>query len=391
MQEASPSTQNELPFSTNSLQGNDMQEIKAVAINGKNFCFPLTGILRVTEELLRELDKLLTNQSRKPKLQLEIIAPENAAVNLNLENIPTQKRFKLKSGFFVSIPWEQGVLPFLVKKNQLLLSLGNLQPIFIKNSVLMIHDAQVFITPKSYEKVFAFWHKFVMQVAGKRCKRILTVSNFSKEQLVKYGIAKPEKITVIHNGCEHILKTDPDYDVLKKFGLTDKSFYVAQSHNTLYKNIFVLLKAFATEPLKNSLLVLYGSKNKHDFEKLGTFVPPNVIFTGRVTDGELVGLIKSAKATLLPSTTEGFGLQPLESMQLGTPAIVAPCGALPEVCGDAALYADAYKPEEWIARMSELETQPALGENLIAKGKLQAQQFTWENAAKKLLDVLHEA
>lgn len=346
-----------------------MQEIKAVAINGKNFCFPLTGILRVTEELLREIDKLLSNQSKKPKLVLEIIAPENAEVNLELKNITTQKRFKLKSGFFVTIPWEQGVLPFLIKKNQLLLSLGNLQPIFIKNSVLMIHDAQVFITPESYEKVFALWHKFVMQVAGKRCKRILTVSNFSKEQLVKYGVAKPEKITVIHNGCEHILRTKPDDNVLEKFGLKDKRLYVAQSHNTLYKNIFVLLKAFATEPLKNSFLVLYGSKTKHDFEKLGTFVPPNVIFTGRVTDGELVGLIKSARATLLPSTNEGFGLQPLESMQLGTPAIVAPCGALPEVCGDAAIYADPYKPEEWVAKICELESHPALAQTLVEKGK----------------------
>lgn len=367
-----------------------MRIIKRVAINGKSFCFPLTGILRVTEELILEMDKQLDLQQEQT-LVLEIIAPTNANLDLPLKNISIRKSVDHKSGFFISLPWEQGVLPFLLRKKQLLLSLGNLQPIFIRNSILMIHDAQIFIAASSYEKSFVWWHKFVMIVSGKMCKKILTVSNFSKDQLVKYRIAKPEKITVIHNGCNHILRIQPDVNVLDKFNLNGKKFFVAQSHITAYKNIFVLLKAFAIAPLKNFSLVLYGSNIKQDFERLGAYVPENVLFTGRVTDAELVALIQSSVATLLPSTTEGFGLQPLESMQLGTPAIVAPCGALPEVCGDAVLYADPHKPEEWVAKICELESKPVLAQRLIEKGKQQAQKFTWNDAAKKLLDVLNNS
>ena len=100
--------------------------------------------------------------------------------------------------------------------------------------------------------------------------------------------------------------------------------------------------------------MLIGDAGADAFRRRGHPPPPNVTFAGRVTDPELRGLLEGALAFLCPSTTEGFGLPPLEAMALGTPAIVAPEGALPEVCADAALYADARDPAPWAARLRRL-------------------------------------
>jgi glycosyltransferase involved in cell wall biosynthesis len=135
--------------------------------------------------------------------------------------------------------------------------------------------------------------------------------------------------------------------------------------------------------------VLYGGTTKQSFENKGLHVPDNVIFTGRVTDGELNAMIKNALATLTPSLTEGFGLQPIEGMTLGTPAIVAPNGALPEVCGDVGLYANAYEPNAWVKAINYLAENPNFVAALKEKVKLHAESFTWKKSAIKLSNLIN--
>ena len=98
----------------------------------------------------------------------------------------------------------------------------------------------------------------------------------------------------------------------------------------------------------------------------------------------------SALCFAMPSLTEGFGLPPLEAMALGCPAVVAPCGALPEVCGDAALYAAPDQPGQWQAAITSLAADPALRARLAGRGREHAQAMTWERAGDTLMDVLRE-
>lgn len=360
---------------------------KKISINGKFFGATGTGVQRVAEELIIAIDEILSKEpSIADKLDIEIIAPTNVTVRLSMNNIHVRQAGVL-SGFYKNIPWEQLNLPFLVK-GRTLLSLCNLSSIFIKNAVVMIHDAQVYISPNSYSFGFREWYKFVLPRVGKSSKKIITVSEFSKSQLSSYGVANDEKIVVIHNGVDHVLRTSADESVLVKANLTNQNYCVAQSNTQAHKNIEVLIKAFALPSLKNTKLVLYGSASKEDFETQGLFVPENIVFTGRVNDAELRALIENAIATLTPSLTEGFGLQPLEGMILGCPAIVAPKGALAEVCGDVGLYANPYQPEAWAKAINYLIENEDFRHIMKEKVSLHAKNYTWENAAKKLINLV---
>ena len=152
----------------------------------------------------------------------------------------------------------------------------------------------------------------------------------------------------------------------------------------------MLLKAFQSPELRDMTLVLFGPAQREDFESRGHAVPPNVEFLGFVSDEELAGLLQRAAALAFPSTTEGFGLPPLEAMALGCPTVVAPCGALPEVCGDASLWADADDVDRWVAQIVRLRDDDVLRADMKRRGRSQAAKFTWDKAARRLLEVVLE-
>jgi glycosyltransferase involved in cell wall biosynthesis len=166
---------------------------------------------------------------------------------------------------------------------------------------------------------------------------------------------------------------------------------VALSTTQVHKNIAILLKAFARPEMADLVLVLFGSTSRAAFEAAAMAVPPNVRFAGRVSDGEMRALMEAAVCIAFPSTTEGFGLPPLEAMLLGCPAVVAPCGALPEVCGDAALYAEPFDDSDWSDKISAIADSPELRERLSVAGRQQAGRFTWRAAAILLANAISSA
>ena len=114
-----------------------------------------------------------------------------------------------------------------------------------------------------------------------------------------------------------------------------------------------------------------------------------MILAGFVSDGELRSLLEQASSIVFPSLTEGFGLPPLEAMLLGTPAICAPCGALPEVCGDMTLYVDPHDSAAWADAVLKLahEKEDARA-NRIRAAKAHAATFNWDAAGRKLADIM---
>jgi glycosyltransferase involved in cell wall biosynthesis len=216
----------------------------------------------------------------------------------------------------------------------------------------------------------------------------LTVSEFSRRELVHFGVAPADRIRVIHNGIDHIGKARPDASVLTRLNLQPGQFVVSLANTQAHKNIPMLLRAFADPALADVTLVLFGSAGADQFRALGHDVPGNVRFAGRIDDAELAALFGAARCMAFPSCTEGFGLPPLEAMKSGCPALVAPAGALPEVCGDAALYADPARPDHWVEAIVRLGDDPALRQRLIAAGHDQAARFTWRKAAEQLIEEL---
>ncbi|KPF78551.1 hypothetical protein IP88_03400 [alpha proteobacterium AAP81b] len=351
-------------------------------INGKFLRAPMTGVHRVAAELARGLARL--QAARDPAvagMAFEVWHPHDAREPASL-GLPTRLLAPL-----THIPWEQLTLP-LRKGDATLVNLCNIGPALAADAVTMIHDIQVHQTPDSYSRAFRLWYHAIQPAFARRHRRILTVSHFSAAEIARVGLVPRDRITVIHNGADHVLAEPADPAVVARLGLAPQGFVVALASTQAHKNIGVLLRAFARPELAGLRLALIGGTGREAFVAAGLVPPANVVFTGRVSDAELRALYEGALCLAFPSTTEGFGLPPLEAMTLGCPAIIAPCGALPEVCGDAAL---AVAPDDvagWAAAIASLADDPARRAALVARGRAQAARFTWEAAARGLAATL---
>lgn len=354
-----------------------------MVINGKFLTAESTGVHRVAAELVRHSHAILTDDEQLAKrLVLEVWVPASGVERARQLGVP----FKVV-GPLDGIPWEQITLPARAD-GRLILSLCNVGPLAARNAVTMFHDAQVHSTPESYSSAFRHWYRFHQPIAGRRHRRILTVSDFSRQQLAHYGLARPERTGVILNGVDHVLSVTPDDAVFDKLDIGSRRFVVALANTQPHKNIGVLLKAFADPRLADLALVLFGSAGSDAFAAAGHTLPENLRFAGRVSDGELRALYGGALCIAFPSTTEGFGLPPLEAMTMGCPAVVAPAGALPQTCGRAAAYADPANVEEWISAIRHLADDPEYRGRMSAGSRMWADGFTWRAAATRLVEEL---
>ncbi|WP_293882160.1 glycosyltransferase family 1 protein [Sphingomonas sp.] len=291
-------------------------------------------------------------------------------------------------GFLTGIPWEQFTLP-LMQGKRTLISLCNIGPVCSRDAITMIHDAQVHLSPASYGRGFRLWYRFVQPILGCRNRRLLTVSAYSRAQIAAAGICPTDRIDVVHNGVDHILRVANDPSAVLVLGLTSGRYVVALSTTQAHKNIAILLKAYSDPMLADLPLVLVGGTGREAFEAAGIEVPANVRFAGRVSDEALRGLMENALCLAFPSKTEGFGLPPLEAMALGCPALLAPCGALPEIGGGAVVYVPPDDAEAWASVIHDLAHSPAKRAVLATLGKEHARKFTWRNAALTLVDTLN--
>ncbi|MGI3170905.1 glycosyltransferase family 4 protein [Pseudooceanicola sp. C21-150M6] len=286
------------------------------------------------------------------------------------------------------IAWEQRDLPRL-RKEAVIAGFFNTVPLIGSGYVTMLHDAHVFTTPASYSLPTRLWRQLLSRRAGAAGNYVCTISDYSRDSLLTCGIGSPDRLAVVPNGIGGAGLAAPDRTVLDRLGLTGRDFVVGLSSLLPHKNIGVLLQAFADPALADMQLVLFGKADRAAFEAAGHSIPDNVTFAGFVSDAELAALYDAAVAACIPSTEEGFGLPALESMAHGTPAIVAPCAALPEVVGQTGLYASATDPGEWVAAIRRLAgEEPGLRASLSEQAKERAEGFSWAASARAFLTAL---
>ncbi|MBV9510642.1 MAG: glycosyltransferase family 4 protein [Caulobacteraceae bacterium] len=293
-------------------------------------------------------------------------------------------------GVLTSQAWEQLELPWIARGG-VLVNLCNLAPLSHRRSVTLIHDAQVFLSPQSYSRAFRAWYRFALPRIGAGAAHVVTVSNYSRERLIEFGVAPAEKISVVHNGVDHFRTVAAKGDVVARLALTPHRYVVAAAGVQKHKNLGVLFEAFKSPGLADLTLVVVGGDDAAAFNAAGYTPGPGVVFAGRMSDGELKALYEQAACLAFPSTTEGFGLPPLEAMSLGCPVVAAPCGALPEVCGDAVLYANPYDPAAWVQAIRLAADDGEARTRLVRIGPSRAGCYRWEDSARRLLDIVWKA
>lgn len=340
-------------------------------INGRFLGGNRTAVNAVAYALTDQLCKVTGNR------RVEVVVPP-ALGDISVPPYWKVRQIGSSNGIF----WEQHDLPKL-RKDGIIAGFFNTVPLFGRGYVTMLHDAHVHTQSRSYGTATRAWRTCLSRRAGGTGNFVLTVSDHSKQELLRQGIGQPDRIGVVPNGPGAVTGTVPDHHVLERLGLRDGEPYCTALSTLLpHKNIGVLLRAFAEPGLADTKLVLFGQADRAAFETSGHDVPPNVIFAGFVEDAELATLYAKSLAVCMPSTAEGFGLPALEAMALGRPAIVAPCGALPEVVCDAGLVAAAHDPIAWADAITSLSDDKELDRRLSFAARTRASKFTWEAAGR---------
>lgn len=233
--------------------------------------------------------------------------------------------------------------------------------------------------------------RLFMAMGARKARRIITVSQASKDDIRHYLHTAADKIEVIHNGLDLRFLTPPDDEevakVRERFLLT-APFILYAGNIKPHKNVERLIEAFAImrrtghEDVK--LLVIGDELSKYPgLRRLvhRHHLHQHVRFFGFVPDATLAALYRLARVFVFPSLYEGFGFPPLEAMASGTPVIASNVSSLPEVVDDAAILIDPLDPAALAAAMSRVLGDDALRADLIRRGRIRVGAFSWARAA----------
>ncbi|MBT0667167.1 glycosyltransferase family 4 protein [Novosphingobium profundi] len=350
-----------------------------VLINGKFLGAGLNGVHRTAAEFTAQLIGK-ADKGTHP----QIISPRPAPPGSTFASARTRV---VKGRFGRGQGWEMLTLP-RVAQGRLLLNFCNLAPLLHGNSLVMIHDAQTFLFPRDYSGSQAQAYRRLLPWIGRRARRILTVSEFARQSLIRFGIGHPDKIEVVHNGTDHLLRHSPDSSLLRRFGLADESYVLVLGSTKEYKNMRTVFDALRDPLPGGQRLVIAGGPPAQAYRNKGWEPPASAVFTGFVSDAELRALYLGASVFLFPSLTEGFGLPPVEAMQCRTPVVAAAAGAMPEICGQGALLVAPQDSRAYRDATLAILDNRELADALIARGQQRAAHFTWDRAGDRLWETV---
>lgn len=261
--------------------------------------------------------------------------------------------------------------------------------------VTIVHDMAHLSCPETVRLKTRLWLALTLRQSCKRADVIVTVSNFSKNEIIKYMNIPENKIVVMLSGVD-LDFFHPNYClnrievVLKKYRIS-KRYFLYLGTIEPRKNVQRIIDAYVMLKKKRNdvpQLVLAGGKGwmcDSIYENVMRLkMPKDIIFTGYIDEEEAPLLMCGAEVFLFPSLYEGFGTPPVEAMACGTPVISSKVASMPEIAGDAALLVNPYSVEEISEAMENLMDDEDLRLSLRKKGLERAKKYTWENSANVL-------
>lgn len=351
------------------------------SINGRYLTQPQTGVQRYAGEITRAIDAALARDEAAARAtRWEILLPADCETQTRFDAIDV-RRARIGSGHL----WEQTILPAMAKGG--LVNFANLGPLTHGRQIVCMHDANVFLEPKSYSRAFRLSYKALLPALARRSRAVTTVSAFSATMLRDFGVSGACLPHVIANGHEHALRWNADASPFAAPDRFARPYVFALGSRARHKQIDLLLKLAPALDALGLDLVLSGGRASifaatGDGEREAA---PNVHAVGFVGDDDLAALFRGALCFAFPSRTEGFGLPLLEAMVHGAPIVSSDCASMPEVCGDAALYAPVDAPEVWLAQIRRLADDAALREHLRQRGRARYPRFSWSSGAERYL------
>ena len=344
---------------------------KTVYINGKFLTQPLTGVQRYA----REITYYLT--SHYPKYYTVITPTKNLSLGSKSKVL----------AFRNSLIWEQLILPIylVLKGSPLLINLCNTAPILYKNQIITIHDTAFKENPAWFSTAFVRWYNFMISIlVQKQSIHIITVSNFSKSEIIKHFKISKQQITVLYNGCARFLKKPHSKKAIigGKYALTVGSF-------NSRKNQELIIQTFLNRKDTSLKLVLVGNYDLKIFNNQEAILDKineknNIILIKNSTDKTLANLYQNALFTIYTPFYEGFGLPVLESLVHQKPVIVSNIPVFHELFKNHAYILKSNTETSLEEAITNLQNSLSYWENKASKASELFDLFSYEKSALKL-------
>lgn len=296
---------------------------------------------------------------------------------------------------------EQLLMPFKIAKSKVdLMHFPHFNvPLFYGGKfIVTIHDLIIthFPTKRATTlgpylyKIKQFGYRIVIWFAAKRARRIITVSKFSKQEIVRHFKLANEKVVVAYEACDPPKEVTSSFDKIAEQYKIFKPYLLYVGNTYPHKNLERFLLAFKQlreEENHDVQLVLVGKEDyfsnrlKRRAEGLG--LSKDVIFTGFIDDQDLPLFYKNALLYVFPSAIEGFGLPPLEAMSYGLPVVSSRAPCLPEILQDAAIYFNPKEISDIVRVIKKLIVDKELQKQLKTKGLSHLKKFSWKKMVEK--------
>ncbi|MFA6587858.1 MAG: glycosyltransferase family 1 protein [Patescibacteria group bacterium] len=357
------------------------------------------GLGRYTERLIKHLEK--------------IAMADEFVIFLRKENFeeyqPQAKNFSKKLADFSWYSFsEQKHFPPVIKSANLdLMHYPHFNvPLFTpKPFIVTVHDLILTHFPtrrastlgpiKYYFKQLAY--KIVLSRAIQNAEQILTVSEFTKQDIQKFFGYDPQKITVTYEAVEAFLRPQmPEPQILEKYKIA-KPYLLYVGNAYPHKNLEKLIEFMKKLPASHqNFQMVIVCKPDYFLKRLQAEVEASGLinkfnFPGFIPDAELGVLYRQAHAYIFPSLYEGFGIPPLEAMSQGTPVLSSNVACLQEVLGEAAIYFNPHDANAMIDALIGLDQNPNSRQVIITKGHEQVGRYSWDKLAETTLKIYHQA
>ena len=276
-----------------------------------------------------------------------------------------------------------------------------LPPLWRTPGIVTVHDLSFMVYPQYAVPGLEFYLRGAVPRAVRRACLVLADSENTRRDLIRFWNTPPEKVHVLYPGLSSRFQRVEDPAVLnrvrERYHLPDR-FILSVSRLEPRKNFPGLIRAFNRLKQQWNVphhLVIAGSKGwlyEPIFEEAARSpYREEIHFPGFVADKDLPALYSLADVFAYPSFYEGFGFPPLEAMACGAPVVCADNSSLPEVVGDAGILLPAENEEEWAKALAQVILDNGLREHMRAAGYQQAARFTWQESAKRLVDLYARA
>jgi glycosyltransferase involved in cell wall biosynthesis len=350
-----------------------------IVINARFLTQSMTGVQRYCFEISIRLKYHYGNQ-------IKFVSPKGIILKEEAEVLGAKI-----IGNYTSYYWEQIELPVYLRAigSPLLLCMANMAPILYKNKISVIHDIAFMVYPQTFSKSFLYAYKVLIPWVIRTSKLVLTVSEFSKNEILRYYSVDSEKVKVLYPGLK------------KEFRIQEHAreciggnYILAVSSLNYRKNFVRILQAFelVSKECKDVKLFIVGDIKGNHFATVDIehyINNPSFCFLGRVSDGELNTYYNNALCFLFPSLYEGFGFPLLEAQACGCPVITSNVASMPEVAGGSALLCNPASVEDIKNKILQMINDVDTRRNYAELGQNNVLRFNYDNTVNNVIEIVN--